>query len=747
MSRKANSPHVEHPEDTAGSTPLWSIAYRHKWLVLLGLAVGLILAALYASQLSPVYQSTMKVLVVKKRPDALPLPGADPHFSFVEDYLATHQVLIRSPLIVGEAVREANLQKLESFASAPNPTSDIIRSLTVTREATESGSTNILNLSFRSSIADDCPVVLNAVVDRYKNELGRTYDSVNKQTLKLISEAKDKIGEHLTKKDREWRKFREKSPELLKGKDGLNVRQTRLFDIEAKRSVLLFRQAEIQEQLQAFQEAMKTGQSSGPNRRKLLAMVSESVLRQMREGKVKGDDTLPSLLAQQQTLLEDYGPDHPHVRALRRKIEQLRAPGDDVDADNRAQDPVEAPLLSLTRELESIKTSEKALDNLLVTEKEEAKNLLTYELKEEGFRKEITRNEQLFENIVKRLAEMSLLKDFGGDEARTLAPAVPGYRVGPKTLPIFGLAALLGLLAGLGLAYLAESSDHSFRSADEVRRSLGMPVMGQIPYLGTQVVAVAKAGNPAGPAIAPILCAYHQPKSRESEAYRGVRTGLFFSIQGRGHKVIQVTSPNMGDGKSTLAANLAISLAQAEKKVILIDADFRRPVVHKLFGLSPRRGLGSVLTGDTELSEVIFPSGVDGLSILPCGPIPANPAELLSFPRFAELLAYIREQFDFVIVDTPPLLAVTDPCMVVSHVDGVLLTVRLSKQARPAARRAKEILNTLDAKVVGVVVNALQQRSSGYAYQAGYEYGYGAGEAYFHPDTESEAVEAVAAKS
>src|SRR5262249_21397399 len=128
--------------------------------------------------------------------------------------------------------------------------------------------------------------------------------------------------------------------------------------------------------------------------------------------------------------------------------------------------------------------------------------------------------------------------------------------------------------------------------------------------------------------------------------------------------------------------------------------------------------------GEAELDEVILPSGVPGLSILPCGPIPNNPAELLSLPRFQELLAALRERFDFVLVDTPPLLVVTDPCVVVPYVDGVILTVRISKNARPHASRAKEILATLGARVFGVVVNGVGVEGRGYGYYYGYRYGY-----------------------
>jgi polysaccharide biosynthesis transport protein len=327
---------------------------------------------------------------------------------------------------------------------------------------------------------------------------------------------------------------------------------------------------------------------------------------------------------------------------------------------------------------------------------------------------------------------MDLLSQQGGFQALKISPPGPGWKIGPKEFQIYGLGIMLGLLAGCGLSYLGYLMDQSFRSPEEIRRRLGLPLIGHIPSFSGRKEKKTVDRN-ALPLDRSLLT-YFRSKSREAEAYRGVRTALFFSTRGEGHKVIQVTSPDMGDGKTTLAANLAVSIAQSEKKIILIDADLRRPRIHKLFGLSNECGLSGYLTNEAELSDLVQESGIPGLSILPTGPTPPNPAELLSLPRFREFLEQLRHKYDFVIVDTPPLLAVTDPCAVAPHVDGVLLTIRLSKNARPHAQRAKEILATLGAPVIGIVVNGVSSNNgSGYGYNAysyGYAYGYGYGQGY-----------------
>ena len=173
----------------------------------------------------------------------------------------------------------------------------------------------------------------------------------------------------------------------------------------------------------------------------------------------------------------------------------------------------------------------------------------------------------------------------------------------------------------------------------------------------------------------------------------------------------------MGDGKTTIAANLALAIAQSGKRVVLVDADMLRPRVHAMFNVQSAVGLSSVVTGHAALSAALTGCGIEGLSLLPCGPRPVNPAELLSQPEFDDVLAALREQFEFVIVDTPPLLAVTDPAVVVSRMDGVFLTVQLGKNGRPEAERAREILATLQANVLGVVANGVGTGGSTYAYK------------------------------
>jgi polysaccharide biosynthesis transport protein len=423
------------------------------------------------------------------------------------------------------------------------------------------------------------------------------------------------------------------------------------------------------------------------------------------------------LLQEEQKLLEMRGENHVEVKALRQRIKiardylaspsaAWRQPKPNATNGDSIKQPIEEFRDFFAQQLKHVEITEKLVSELYGEEFATAKALGIYEVEDEKQRRDIAVTEKLLDSIVKKLEEVNLVKNVGGYDAKMIASPSVAKKVFPSALIVALVSVFAGGLFGFGLAYFAESRDKSFRNTDEIRVRLGLPIVGQIPF----VKAPAPSGKLSAdaPRLSPLLFAYQQPKSEEAEAYRSVRTALYFGIHGQGHKVVQVTSANCGDGKSTLAANLAISIAQSGKKVLLLDADMRKPTIHKLFGLSSQRGLSSVIAGQLEppeaIQELSIP-GLSGLSIVPCGPIPPNSAELLMSRRFVELLNYLRERFDFVVIDSPSLLAVTDPSIVAHHVDGVFLNIRFSKNGRTDAQRAKDVLSQLKANIIGVVVS------------------------------------------
>jgi polysaccharide biosynthesis transport protein len=726
----------------AQASPSWlnvlHMIWRRRSLVALGVIASCILGALYYFRSTTIYQSSTLVLVVKKTPDALPVTSAESRSSYTDDYMSTHQTLIRSPVIVGDAVREASLASLPSFAGRGDPSGEIMAGLKVAREINSGSPTSVLNISFRCSGAEDSARVVEAIIESYQNFLRAKYEGGTNETAKLITQASDVLEKRLNAKQQEYDDFIVRQPAFWRGRNGLSAVQERLFTLEARRSALLLQEAEILGRIDSLEKALKEGRYS---RAELLALLSQPRGHVSGSGNGNGnghghveevsfnmsfEERLMNLALQEKKLQEDYGQDHPQVRAVREQLDLMRKRMKPITEDAASGevdllDPVKIYMQTLKLELEHTRMASVSLTKLLQQEQRDTEKQRIYEKRDDAYRLEIFRSQQLFDAVTKRLDEVSILQNFaGGYQAEIIAPPMRGSKVHPRPLAVFAPALLLGLFLGFVLAYLAELSDQSFRTPEEIRRRLGLPVVGHIPFFVSPEEEDVPAGEEARPAAA--LRTFYDPKSLEAEGYRGVRTALFFQRREAGHSVIQVTSPDMGDGKSTLIANLAVAIAQAEKKVILIDADFRRPCLHKLFGLSPKQGLATVMSEEAELEDVIQQTPVPGLSVLPCGPIPPNPSELLTLPRFLEMLAYLRERYDYVLIDTPPLLAVTDPSVIVPHVDGVILTVRISKNARLHAARAKEILTTLGAHIFGVVVNGVGSNARGYSYREYHHY-------------------------
>ncbi|MBY0586547.1 polysaccharide biosynthesis tyrosine autokinase, partial [bacterium] len=357
-------------------------------------------------------------------------------------------------------------------------------------------------------------------------------------------------------------------------------------------------------------------------------------------------------------------------------------------------------------------------------ESERAKAATTISTQLQFLSQELQNKRRQLEVSVEKLAQIDVLPQTGTQVEELNKPG-PGLQVAPSLPLNLVLGGLVGMLMGFAIGYLIDRSDRSFRSADEIRKSLGLPVVGHIPVFFPRAEEEAEVDQPADAInLDKMICSYADPDSLAAEAYRAVRTNLFFSTHGESHKVIQVTSPSTNDGKSTLAANLAVSLAQSGVKVLLVDADLRRPKVHVNFGIDKGTGLSNLIRGTIELPEAIHRSAIENLDLMPAGPRPRNPSELLALPRFKELLATLRDRYDFVIIDSPPILAVTDPGAVAVRADGVLLALQIRRKVRPSAERAVEILHELGANILGVVVNGVGWRRA-FAYRDGGDFGSG----------------------
>lgn len=483
----------------AGPTPpptwlplgLMSVIRRRWWLVAGAVAVALGLAFVYHRTTPPVYEATAQLLVVKKLPDAV--TGVDTRALSVEDYVATHQTLLHSPLLVGQAIRKHNLAALASFAGEKDVTETILQGLTVLRNKAPGGNTdNVLNLFYYGPNARDCPVVLDALIDSFKDHLDETYRTIAGESLRLIAQARSELHEELLEKEAAYRRFRKETPlVLLKGKDEATLRQDQLSAIDAKRSTLRIRRAELRGQLAVLEAALREGGKHDA----LVAMVmgwtaQADVARGMVQTTVP--DRLLPLLAEEQKLLETRGEKHPEVIALRQRIEATRRllaapsapwrPGaGKPPTDGDGADPVEAYRSYCRQELRHLEIADQFLSELYQKEHDRARALAASELEDEGYRVALERQQRLYDSVIKQLQQVDLVKNLGGYEAQVIGPPGAGKKIRPNALILLPGAVFLGLLGGFGLAFVAEVRDRRLHSAAEIRTLLGLPVLAHVP--------------------------------------------------------------------------------------------------------------------------------------------------------------------------------------------------------------------------------------------------------------------------
>ena len=714
---------------------IFNLIFRHLFLITFASGVGVGLGYLAFLRTPPQFQSSSQLHV---RNDAknhsTPFDGLEKANATPRDQ--PHAVLIVSPMVVERALQmpldssnERRLRDLPCFANLDNPAADIISRLTAHHNM-PNGSENqdIVNLRYRDADALTSKAVLDAIIESYKEFLMENHKNVSVEVLKLIDEARVSLLKQLQEIETEYTQFREDSPLMFNKEDNAaNFHKDRMGEIELTRRNLLILMSDKKAQLQSINDALAHGGS-----REAISLMLQNMKPDSRaaEAGIKSPASeIFQLQLEEQLMLQELGPDHPKVKSLQKKLSLTQqfflnqTMDNDPYAPVRKEDFLTVCLNAFKYEINTIESRILELDELFEAERHHSKSVAAYELKNSQYQKDMDRTEALYQRILKRLDELNLLQDYGGYKTSIISPPAVGVYVAPIFAQYLLIGAVCGAALGFGLAYLAESNDRSFRTPEEVSEQLGLPIVGHVPVIPP--VSTAVRNNAA---FDPTLVTVLNPKSRMAESYRAIRTSLFFSTRGGQHKVIQLTSPTPGDGKTTVCANLAASIAQSGKKVILIDGDFRRPRVHQLFKLDKSVGMSSLIGDDLELPDAIQFTDVANLWCLPCGPIPNNPSELLSSPRFEELLNLLREQYDFVIIDTPPLLAVTDPSAVAARVDGVILTIRLSKRARSEATRAAEMLATLGANTIGLVVNGVGTKAGygygGYNYQYGYNYNY-----------------------
>jgi len=411
------------------------------------------------------------------------------------------------------------------------------------------------------------------------------------------------------------------------------------------------------------------------------------------------------LQAQYQDNLNIYKPDYPAMVQLRGQIEQTDRDINQEVANVRG---------AVTANYEEAKTERALLQTRFNQLKRDLLEQQEHDIQFNILRREVDTNRELYSGLLQRFKEVGVAAGIGTNNISVVDEAKPSVLPYKPNLRLNALLALvLGLLGGVGLAFLLEHLDDTFKQPDEVEKLLGLPVLGMIP-LNRQ-----KRGD-----LRPIALAGHEdPRSVFAESYRSLRTALEFSTSSGVPQTLTVTSATSGEGKSTTALSLAIQFAQTGKKVLLIDADLRKPSLHRALGLDNDVGLTNLLAGEqVRPVDIAKATHIPNLFAIPAGPLPPNPAELLSSSKMLDLLVLATEKFDQVLVDSPPVMGLADALILGNFCGGTLLSVQMGNTPRGQVRGACKRLRGARVHLVGTLLTKLEAPSGAYGYYHGYYY-------------------------
>jgi succinoglycan biosynthesis transport protein ExoP len=501
-----------HRQGIAAYQEVWEIVRRGKWRILLLVVLGLAAGAAYGALTGPWYDSSAQMLVIKKRLDTTPISGPD-QARAQEEYLSTHILLMTSRRVINRAIEKGDFQHLQQFRTnnglkkrasdwvsqtllgktpdGPSETSiarDVVGGLVVGRDVAKPGinpSNEILNISFRGKVPEDCPRILDAIISSYQEFLGETYRNTNTETLELIGQARKMVQKDLEAKEAAYQKFLAETPPLWKGQDKITAQQDHLFKIEARRAALRLRRAEIEASVESIENAIKSGRnpavlvgrmSGGPANADVGAPTlpaKDEPWFAERKPRVSLEEELIGLHLQEAKVLAVRAENHPEVLAVRRQIDNVRrmlatTAGESSGRSGRDLDLGKLKVELLKQELDDLKVAERSLSRLFEQEQQGVSAAYLHEIQDDSFRKGIERDRLLYESILQRLKEISTVRDFGGYDTQVIGSPLPGELAVKKIVLLFGLSLFCGLAAGFGWAYLASSSSRRIRSSQRL---------------------------------------------------------------------------------------------------------------------------------------------------------------------------------------------------------------------------------------------------------------------------------------
>lgn len=695
----------------------------------------------YYALATRMYESSAKLLIVEQQLDRLSAMG---EYDSTDNTITTHRELVVSPVVIEDAI--SRLEPRDRIDLQGVPAGKWIETISRNLSARVTRKTNIIDVSYRSVRPESALAVVRAVIDSYLAFVEKNHKGTAGDLIAVLTDERDRNQAALLAKQRELQEFRKQVGHLAVSQDDRIVEP--LIQRAVHLNDVLLEAKEKRLDLQTTLASVETALSKGEDIQQHLLSIQQDLGRQVllsslglspEDLKLQADERRRLIEAQQalQDLSVDYGPNHPRILELQQQIKDIQQflSSYHSGADQRFNSigdsiPGQTVVKLLQQALAQAQEREDQLNQAFEQAQAEAVQHSNALVGLEMLEREVQRDEDICNSISEKIATIDISQIQAPIKATVVRePVADDTPVTPR-LRLVVLACLLGgTLVGGVIIYVQDILDDRFNSPEEMAEQLGAPVLAMVrkltplPGVGMDTIHINA-----------------MPYGVETEAFRTLRTAL--SVGTDVCDRILITSSEPGDGKTTISANLAVAFAQAGKRTLLIDADLRRPGFTSLLNLKGQPGVADVISSGQPVEEAAPPlihrTEVEGLDVLPVGFRRPNPAELLSSKQLADLLAWADAQYDRLIVDCPPILAVSDAQIVGQLVDGAILVVRPDKNHRRSVIRAVDSFQSTGCRIVGIVANGLSKEGSqyGYGYGYGYGYSYGYGEEYGHEDYE-----------
>jgi len=708
---------------------LFHIALRQRWVIVLSVIFFIAAGVAYLLKATPVYTSTSRLYVEQNGPKIM--SDFEGVMTQSKNYLYTQAELMKSMPIVSDVVSDPEIRSLKTFTQRPESmfsgvsgfikklrkeidvhekedARDIVGNLAVSLkkkiDVSVGKKDDLLTVSIDSPYSVEAARLVNAIIDSYIKYHSTRKRSTASEVLHILQKEKIQRDKELSGNFEKLLEFTRKNGMVSLEKSDSNMvfkrldrLSTALTDAQLE---TITAKSDYEAALSMADEPDKLKQFAATQPNTGLRVYVTDVEMQLRT-------ELREMEVEYKNVRYHCTEEHPSTQAILGKIEKIK--GLLVE---ESQKHAEAYIEVMKLKWETAKKRESDLQESQDAQQIAAKDLNEKAVEYYMLESNMKRTERLCEILDDRIKELNVTEDTGALNISVLEVARPADKPSsPDKARIMAMVMVLGLMCGGGLALLRDQMDSRLRSADEISDILGVPVLGTVAAMAKKLSVSERAQK-----------AHNKPKSVIAESYRTIRTALFFGAPKDKAKTILVTSAAPADGKSSMTSNLAITMAQAGQKTLIIDGDFRKPMQHNIFEMSNEKGLSSVLAGITTLDESIQQAPTEGLGILTCGPEVPNPSEILNGEAFGELLKKLCEQYDRIIIDSPPVGPVTDSRILAAICDVTILVLRAEKSTRKLSMQTRDALRSVNANLIGVVVNAVSKKQGQYGYYTSYGY-------------------------